>query len=279
MYAGWIDVKGWGGTHRGDFEPLVDQATFDRVQAILDGNVSRAVPRQRNNPDFPLRHFVRCANCDTPLTGSHSRGRNRTYAYYHCRSKGCSDQIRVRKEILEEAFVDLLRQLQPRPGLLALFRAIVTDAWQRRYDEAAAHRKTLEKRLEGLQERKSSLIEAHVYKHVISQDDFEREQDKLNAEIALVRIEIHDATLEEYDVEGVLAFADQVLADGARLWAEYDLDQKQRFQQLVFPEGLAFDGTNYRTAPTGGLFTYLQEIDAEKVGVASPTGLEPVLPP
>ena len=40
-----------------------------------------------------------------------------------------------------------------------------------------------------------------------------------------------------------------------------------------------FDGENYRTAPTGGLFTYLQEIEAKNVKVASPTGIEPVLPP
>ena len=58
---------------RGDFEPLVDEATFYRVQAILDGGVVVAGPRPRNHPDFPLRGFVRCDTCGRPLTGGGRR--------------------------------------------------------------------------------------------------------------------------------------------------------------------------------------------------------------
>ena len=62
----------------------MDEATFYRAQAVLDGRVVVSGPRQRNHPDFPLRGFVRCDVCDRPLTGSWSKGRNGHYAYYHC---------------------------------------------------------------------------------------------------------------------------------------------------------------------------------------------------
>jgi hypothetical protein len=60
--------------------PLVDEATFYRAQAVLDGRVVVAGPPQRNHLDFPLRGFVRCEICGRPLRGSWSKGRTGHYA-------------------------------------------------------------------------------------------------------------------------------------------------------------------------------------------------------
>jgi site-specific DNA recombinase len=278
IYAGWVVIPKWGLRERGDWEPIVDQVTFDRVQAILDGRKNPLTPYQRNNPDFPLRKFVRCAHCGTPLTGSRSSGRSQSYPYYHCRGKGCQ-KVRVRKELLEAAFLQVVRELKPKPGLLALFRAIVADVWRSRYDEKKKHRKELDKRLQGLEKQKSQLIQAHIYDQVIGREDFQKEQELLNEKITLARLEIHEATVEEYDVEAVLAFAERVLSDGEGLWIAADLDQRQRYQQMIFPKGLAFDGEKFRTAPTSSMYTYLRQIGAAKDDLASPTGIEPVLPP
>jgi hypothetical protein len=84
IYVGRVESPDYGVSTRGDFERLIDEATFYRVQAVLDGRVVVAGPRPRNHPDFPLRGFVRCETCSRPLTGSWSKGRNGHYAYYHC---------------------------------------------------------------------------------------------------------------------------------------------------------------------------------------------------
>ena len=42
--------------------------------------------------------------------------------------------------------------------------------------------------------------------------------------------------LDELDVEGILAFAERVLPCAADLWVQASLEQRQRFQQLFFPE-------------------------------------------
>jgi hypothetical protein len=39
--------------------------------------------------------------------------------------------------------------------------------------------------------------------------------------------------------------ADRVLPRAADLWVEASLDQRQRFQQLFYPEGIAFDGNSF----------------------------------
>ena len=66
LYAGLVDVPEYGVRgRRGDFEPLISEELFYRVQAILSGHVPNAAPRKRAHPDFPLRAFVRCASCGT----------------------------------------------------------------------------------------------------------------------------------------------------------------------------------------------------------------------
>ena len=64
-YIAQIDVADFGISKRGDFEPLITERIFFRVQGILDGRYEVTAPKQRNDPDFPLRAYVRCDACST----------------------------------------------------------------------------------------------------------------------------------------------------------------------------------------------------------------------
>jgi hypothetical protein len=77
------------------------------------------------------------------------------------------------------------------------------------------------------------------------------------------RVEVHpEIGRYELDVEGILAFAERVLPRAADLWVQASLDQRQRFQQLFFPDGIAFDGNRLiGTGATAPVFSYLGEIE------------------
>jgi hypothetical protein len=110
LYAGIVDVPEYGVRgKRGDFEPLISEELFYRVQAILSGRVPSTAPQQRAHPSFPLRGFVRCESCGRDLTGSWSKGCSEHYAYYHCRP-GCR-AVNVSKAKLEGLFADELALL------------------------------------------------------------------------------------------------------------------------------------------------------------------------
>jgi hypothetical protein len=79
---------------------------------------------------------------------------------------------------------------------------------------------------------------------------------------------------EHLDVDGI-GFAEYLLTDVSRLWMELPLDQKQRLQQVLFPEGLKFDGTEFGTAATCLAFKQMAESEGERSSVASPPGFEP----
>jgi len=102
------------------------------------------------------------------------------------------------------------------------------------------------------------LDEAFLYAQTIDLTSYGRQRDRLREELTLAQIDRHAEAVEEIDVTGILAFAERVLPRAADLWVQASLDQKQRLQQLFFPDGIAFDGNRFnRTAATAPFFKYL----------------------
>jgi site-specific DNA recombinase len=275
IYIGQVESPDCAVSAHGDFEPLIDEGTFYRAQAVLDGRVTVTAPRQRNHPDFPLRGFVRCESCGRPLTGSWSKGRNGRYAYYHCRRR-CR-AVNVSKAVLEGAFVDELALLQPTPGYMRLVKDRILCVWQQRCAEAGERTTEQERRVKTIRQKLDRLDEAFLYSESIDLATYSRQRDKVREELTLSKIDHHTEAVDELDVEGILAFAERILPRASDLWVQASLDYKQRLQQLFFPEGIAFDGNRFnRTAVTASLFKYLATGEKPEESLASPTGFEPV---
>lgn len=274
IYAGKVESPEYGVSTQGDFEPLVDEATFFRAQAVLDGRIVVAGPRQRNHPDFPLRGFVRCETCGRPLTGSWSKGRSGHYAYYHCQRQ-CR-AVKVSKAVLEGAFADELALLQPTPGYMRLVTDRILYVWEQRRAETKDRSAEQQKRVKGIQQKLDRLDEAFLFAQSIDGKTYERQRDRLREELTLAQIDHHADVIDELDVQGILAFAERILPRASDLWVQASLDYKQRLQALFFPEGIAYDGDRFnRTAVTAPLFNYLAPSERADEKMVSPEGIEP----
>src|SRR5439155_16349811 len=187
IYIGRIESPEYGVSGRGNFDALVTEQTFYRVQAVLDGRVQVVGPRERNHPDFPLRGFVRCEACGRPLTGSWSKGRNGRYAYYHCQRQ-CR-AVNVSKAVLEGAFVDELALLQPSPGYMRLVKDRILHVWEQRRSEANERTTEQERRVKAIQQKLDRLDEAFLYSQSIDLTSYGRQRDKLREELTLAQID------------------------------------------------------------------------------------------
>ena len=181
--------------------------------------------------------------------------------------------------MLEERFVALLMRLEPEAGYLRLFREVVLDVWKERQGEAKRLRADLERAVREKRERLDRVDEAFLHERSIDRQTYERQRDQLREQIGLAEIELADVVSEQLDVDGVLAFAEHMLTNAARLWMELGLDQKHRLQRVLFPEGLRFDGERFGTAVTCLAFKQLAEDGETESKLASPTGFEPVFWP
>jgi site-specific DNA recombinase len=278
IYAGVLEVPGWGVRQPSNAPALVNSKIFDKVQALLGGRRPTVTPRMRNHPDFPLRHFARCGRCDRPLTGSWSKGRTERYAYYRCQNRSCK-AVNARREVFEGLFVEFLTRLQPKPEYLRLFGEIITDVWKQKQAQAAALHEAAQRHLHVLRERKQRLVEAFVYQRAIDPSTYQEQLDKLNEGIALGEINERDARIEETDVQAAVSYGEFVLLSAPRLWAQLSLEQKQRLQQVIFPRGVQFEDGVYRTAETSMVFFELEAGQVKKEGLVALTGIEPVFRP
>jgi site-specific DNA recombinase len=244
----------------------------------LSGKALTVTPHLRNHPDFPLRLFTKCHACGTPLTGSSTSKVKKKYPYYRCRNKQCK-AVNTPKQHVERAFVELLDSLKPKPEFCALFREVVSDVWRGKQGDAQQQQATLSRNIKDMRLRQDRLEKTYIFDEKISKETYERQGDKLSEEIALSEMALHQAKIEELDIDAVLGFAEHVLQDAARLWVSAELNIKQRLQRVLFPEGVTFDGERFGTSATCSMFSSSAVCETEKASLASPTGFEPVLPP
>ena len=120
LYAGIVDVPEYGvRAKRGDFEPLISEDLFYRVQAVLSGRLPSTTPQQRAHPDFPLRAFVRCKSCGRGLTGSWSKQRRDSSSKVSLRKGAARTGLQIALELERPSFVGELDGDVELPGTVA----------------------------------------------------------------------------------------------------------------------------------------------------------------
>ncbi len=276
FYVGKLRVERWDLLTEGTQPALIAQRLFDRVQLILAGRRPIRDGYLRQNPDFPLRRFIRCGRCGHPLTGAWARGRSDRYAYYWCHASGCR-AVKCRRERLEQDFVAYLDHLRPSPGVLELFRDSVRTVWQQRDQKAAEFRTALQARLRELEKRQSRLLEAFLYKEAIDDATFRAENQKMRQEKELAEVELRLTEAKALDLDGLLDFAGQLATRAGALWQAAQPDRRLQLQRCLFPEGATYLNGTFRTAVTGFVFSAMNQLETAQTDMVSPTGFEPVL--
>ena len=262
IYAGWLTVNKWGSKTRGKFEPIISQEIFDRVQSLITGKKTPITPHQRNHEDFPLRHFTLCETCGRPLTGSWSKGRTKKYPNYRCQNRNCK-AVSVRKEKLEGSFLEYLNNLKPSPESIRLFKAVMLDSWKDKQKESQRTAQRIQKDLETLKERKNKLVDALLEKTLDSKT-YQEQNDRLQVEIGLKELEVTKSHQEDLDPEEILDFASFVISNPEKLWQDSPLDQKQRLQKVLFPQGAKFGKDGFGTSEPAPIYRLLSASDTQK---------------
>ena len=184
----------------------------------------------------------------------------------------------VKKETLEKSFCEELERLQLKPQYVAMLHEIVFDVWKTKQAEAIATVGSVEKQIETIEEKKQLLVDAHVYKRSINEEVFRQQMERLEDEAAALRLQHHDAEAEDLNIEAALKFASEVLTNTAKLWMKMNLDQRQRLQAVLYPQGIVASNKGVvRTVATSPFFNVLREETEEEFSLAPPTGFEPVL--
>ena len=142
IYAGWVYSSSVPEPVKGLHAPIVSQELYDAVQRVLSGRKLSSAPKRKQNPAFPLKHFVKCGVCGIPLTGGMNKGKLKHYPNYWCRNSDCR-AVKVSKPVLESEFVEYLGTLRPDAATVAQFPAIAAEVWARRQGDSSMTTKEL----------------------------------------------------------------------------------------------------------------------------------------
>jgi hypothetical protein len=72
------------------------------------------------------------------------------------------------------------------------------------------------------------VVEAFIHERSIDKTIYEHQLAHVNEEIALTQLEIHEAKLEELDIEAALNFAVKALSNAAQFWEANPCRRRER---------------------------------------------------
>ncbi|MHB0977944.1 MAG: recombinase family protein [Minisyncoccota bacterium] len=193
IYLG--EVK-WGKIHnkQGKHKPLINQAIFNRVQALLEEKNHKGCRRRKHQ--WLLGGFIYCPTHGKRYVAEwhHKQTGNKTSkAYYHCSNRlGCGSYVEATK--LETMVEDKFQNLQ----FSEEFVNLVIDKTKKLFSEK---RKTYEGRKSGLISKRTALegkrkvAEDKLFEGVFQNDEFTRIRTELDNDLRVINNELD--TLEE----------------------------------------------------------------------------------
>ena len=216
---------------------------FEQVQFVASGKKMMKAKPKKVNEALPMRGYLICSSCGTNLTGSASKGNGGTYYYYHCQP-GCKE--RHKANIMHDNFSAWLGNISIEPEVAELYMAIVQDIFK---TEEGDRDKEI-KRIENAISEKQSLLNKSVEKLISGDlDKWGYHSFKENTSKAIFELKQQHKQIEETDsaLGAYIRYGFSLLSNMQHYYDRAELQGKQKFLGLIFPEKLVFEDGKYRT--------------------------------
>ena len=248
---------------------MVSRATFSKVQAILGGS-GHAVPHKSLRPEFPLRAFVRCAECESHLTAAFSRGRSDRYPYYRCFNRTCGSHVHYPRQRVHSEFYSFLNEASP--NALSFDRlkqtvARIAETWADS-SRILAEKRTLE--LTRIKDQQQQLIRMKM-DQLITDEEFVSQRAALQSRLGELEAQEIGHGGESDEMLGNIDRICLPLEDLGAAWQSLPVELQRRFQMIALPAGYVFGQVG--TAPRGRLFSLLGPSSTSKSSLVPQTGL------
>ena len=234
-YLGMVSYEGV--LYPGRHEPLVDEATFEAVQAIMAARtLSGEKPKQR--PHY-LKGRLFCGYCGTRLGISFSRGhQGQIYPYFYCigrqKRKNNCPQTFVPIEAIEAAAVDYWKQhVRLDEQRSAEVRQVVSGWLLSRQASSGKTIAAQRKRIEQLEREQAKLTQAYLA-DALPLDALKAEQARIQRELGQAKTLIAQYQQDYQALEAALDHALLLCRSGAVAYEHAEPEVKRQLIQAAF---------------------------------------------
>lgn len=220
VYAGkiWVKTADSGGySVKRLHEPLVDEESFEKAQAAIQGNVVKKniTVAKTFKEELHLRGLLLCPSCGGKLTGSASKGRNGVrHRCYHCNHCG---KERRRAEETHQRVEALLSEFQATHEANKLYEMMVKKLLQGK-EKSARPKAKIEAEIQQYETRLKN-SEDDLADRNIDLETFHQTKARYVGEINKLRRELEDTTgSNQNEMQKLLKRGIHVLQDLPRFY-------------------------------------------------------------
>lgn len=289
VYAGKLYIAAAGDEPEeivdGIHQPIIDMNTFLAVQEILDERKPKTTKKIKTNDSFPLRGFLKCAQCGNTLTASASRGRlGGRYEYYHC-SNGCSERLRAHQ--VNEDFVKLFQGISHSETIMDLYSDVLHNLFKASDKERKEMQEIIQAKIDRNVEKINDKMDEWTDKKidVTEYREVKARYEKINADLIREKAKLQCVTSNGKYLKGVIEY----LKTLDKTYEKATTENKRLMVGSIFSEKLVYEKNGFRTPEYTELVAYISQENSELEEIKSglhhknaiqsrwvvPTGIEP----
>jgi DNA invertase Pin-like site-specific DNA recombinase len=257
IHCGRVIIEKFGVNVKGRHEPIISEEIFDEVQRILDGGRRSKHPRNRDNPQFPLRGIL-CGYCGKSISGGNTtNGKNhKRYAYYGCSGKQqCSNpgMRGVHKHDFEDEFTDFLVKITPDDDMLEAQQEAIRVTYEKQSQENFVSSRRFDARLKKLEQEADELLNIKL-KGLIDDFTFIRKSDLIRSERSELEFARKDLLSPDAAVESAVEFGTRIIREFPSVWQMLEPGELRVLRNLFFPKNLVYKYPGFQTHELAPIF-------------------------
>ncbi len=230
-YLGEIPFKGqW---YPGKQPPIVDRATWDRVQSLLAGHIYHA------HQMTYAGDLIACGHCGRVVTGERKIKRakrgDREYVYYRCSGYSVSGHPRARvteAELDWQVLAVFDRMKVADPEVVEWFRAVLVAQTRDVQSDDRARRAELQRQASLLAEQQNRLLNA-LLAETIDQSTFATKATELRDRLGAIKLQLDVVDRSREETAGLAVKAFELSQTLRERWLVADYAAKRRILEIV----------------------------------------------
>lgn len=230
-YIGEVRHKGqwYPGTH----EPLVDRATWDRVQVLLGQKIYQTHRLTYGS------ELIRCGHCGSPITGEcktkRTKNGEKEYVYYRCAQyhRGTHPRIRMTESEFDEQMLRLFDSLRVESDEFRdEFREGLRKSTNLDERSSAMRAKQLQEDLVRLRDQQNRLLNLRLLEE-IDAETFATKNTELRDRTAQLQLEIEACDRGRNEIIDIAVKAFELSQNLRVKWFEADYTAKRRILEII----------------------------------------------
>ena len=224
---------------QGKHQAMISKEIFLKVNNVVTEARVHPVTHKFEDENLPLKRFVKCGACETPMTGFLVRKKN--LYYYKCRTKGCNNNKSAKQ--LHEQFKAVLKSFQIQPDETELIKQGIEVMYESIFEEEFENQKIKKTKIKEL-DKKIEAVEENRAIGEITKEMHLKYISKYNTEKVEIEKDLRQFEVGSSNLQKCLNLVVNFCKNPLKLWENGKIWERTILQNIIFPRGILYNPKN-----------------------------------